>query len=93
MDNKSVKGNKISLVPAGESSVVDFYVVEETRIAGISYLLVTDQEEGDGDAWILKDLSREGDEEAVYEFLEDDRELDAISKVFAEMMEDIDLEM
>ena len=47
---------------------IRFYVVEETKIAGVNYLLVTEQEE-------------------------DEQELDAISKVFAELLEDVSIEM
>ena len=37
---------------------VDFYVLEETRINGMNYLLVTDsEEEEDGECYILKDVS------------------------------------
>lgn len=71
---------------------VEFFILEETRIAGTSYLLVTDSEDEDGEAWILKDTSADGDEEAVYEMVEDENELDALGKVFAQMLEDIDLQ-
>ena len=45
---------------------IRFYVVEETKIAGVNYLLVTEQEDADSDA---------------------------ISKVFAELLEDVSIEM
>ncbi len=82
---------KITLMPEGEQEAVSFYVLEQTVVAGVSYLLVTDTEDGDGDAWILKDLSGQEDEEAVYEFVEDDAELSAIGNIFSQMMEDIDI--
>lgn len=72
----------------------EFYVVEETRINGINYLLVTesDNEDEDADVYILKDVSEAVSEEAVYEFVEDDSELEAVGKVFSELMdEDVDL--
>lgn len=72
----------------------EFYVVEETRINGINYLLVTesDNEDEDADAYILKDVSEAVSEEALYEFIEDDSELEAVGKVFSELMdEDVDL--
>ena len=49
---------KITLqTDTGES--VDFYVLEETRINGMNYLLVTDsEEEEDGECYILKDVSK-----------------------------------
>lgn len=54
---------------------VDFFVLEETRINGMNYLLVTDsEEEEDGECYILKDVSKAEDSEAVYEFVENDDE-------------------
>ena len=69
---------------------VDFYVLEETRINGINYLLVSesDGEDEETDAYILKDVSEAACEEAVYEFVEDDSELEAGGKVFSELMDD-----
>lgn len=84
---------KISFKPSETEEAVDFFVLEETRIGGISYILVTDAEEGDAEAYILKDISKEEEEEAVYEIVEDDNELTAVSKVFDQMLEDVDLEL
>ena len=70
---------------------VDLYIIEETRANGINYLLVSDsddEEDGDAQCYILKDTSAAEDEEAVYEFVEDDTEFDAISRIFAELMDD-----
>ncbi len=83
--------DKISFVMT-DGEAVDFFVLEQTVLQGITYLLVTDQEDGDGEAWILKDLSEDGDEEAVYEMVDDDEELDAVAAVFETMLEGIDLE-
>ena len=41
----------------------------------------------------LKDLSGDGEEEAVYEIVEDDSELAAVSNVFQEMLDDVDITM
>ena len=70
---------------------LEFYVLEQTRIGGHNYILVTDVEEGDGDALILKDMSQDGEEESIYDVVSDDEELEAVSGVFADMLEDIDL--
>ena len=70
---------------------VDFFVLEQTRINGADYILVTDAEDGDGEALILKDLSEDGEQEAVYEIVEADDELEALSVIFGEMLEDVDL--
>lgn len=81
---------KIVFSPDGENQVA-FYVLEQTRLGGINYILVTDVEDGDGDAFILKDLSDETSEEAIYEIVEDDAELDAVATVFENLLDDIDL--
>ena len=83
---------KLQFALAGEEEIAEFYVVEQTRIGGVSYLLVTETQEDDGEAWILKDLSADGESEALYEIVEDDAELDAVSRVFEEMLDDVDLE-
>ena len=82
---------KIRFSMVGEDEPAYFYVIEQTRLQGVTYLLVTAREEGDSDAWILKDLSSEGDDEALYETVEDDNELEAVSAVFARMLDDIEL--
>ena len=84
------KLEKITFCPEGEGPV-EFYVLEQTRIGGHNYILVTDVEEGDGDALILKDMSQDGEEESIYDVVSDDEELEAVSGVFADMLEDIDL--
>ena len=72
---------------------MDFYVLEETRINARGYLLVTDAPEGeDGECYIFKDI-RQQDAEAVYEFVEDDSELDALMNVFEELLSDADVDL
>lgn len=69
-----------------------FHVIEETRINGTDYLLVYDDIEGeDVEALILKDVSAQGDAEAVYEIVEDEKELKAVAGLFNELLEDADL--
>lgn len=81
---------KIVFRAEGEKEV-EFYVLEQTRIGGTDYILVTDTEEDDGEALILKDMSQPGEEEALYEIVTEDEELDAVSTVFESMLEDIEL--
>lgn len=81
---------KICFTPDTEEESVEFFVLEQTRIAGTNYLLVTDTEDGDGEALILKDLSNDDDAESVYEIVSEDAEFDAVSGVFADLLEDID---
>ena len=78
------------ITDSGES--VDFYVLEETRIHGKDYLLVTDApEDEDGECYILKDVSGENDSEALFEFVEDDRELDGVMGIFEELLKDAEV--
>ena len=83
------KLEKITFNPGGEDPV-DFFVLEQTRIGGYNYILVTDFEEGDGEALILKDLSKDGEEESVFTIVSDDEELAAVASVFENMLEDIE---
>ena len=41
----------------------------------------------------MKDLSEAEDTERVYEIVEDEVELEALLKVFEELLEDVDIEM
>ena len=69
---------------------IELMVIEQTMINNVNYLLVTDSEEDEADAYILKETGAET-EEAYYEFVEDSTELEVISKVFEQMLDDIDL--
>ena len=70
-----------------------FYVGEETKIAGINYLLVAESEEGDSDCYILKDTSSDSDAEASYEIVEDEDEQSYLIKIFSELLDEVDVEM
>ena len=83
---------KITFIPENEEEAVEFYVLEETRIGGIDYILVTDSEEGDAECLILKDLSEAEDAEAIYSIVEDETELDSVFRVFEQMLDDVDIE-
>ena len=75
------------------NETVEFFVLEQTMINGTGYILVTDSEEDDAECLILKDTSAKNDSDSVYEIVEDDTELIAVSKVFEEVLEDVDIEM
>lgn len=78
-----------------EGESVDFYVLEETRINGMNYLMVTDAAEDDeeGECYVLKDLSKPEDSDAIYQFVESEDELDYLYKIFSELMEDMEVEI
>ena len=58
---------------------IEFYVLEETQINGKKFLFVTEEEDGDSDAYILKEIA-------------DEKEIAALGKVFAELIDDADIE-
>lgn len=70
---------------------VDFYVLEQTRINGADYLLVSDENTDEANALILKE-NRSDSDEIIYDVVEDETELSAIARVFEEMLEDFDIE-
>ena len=84
---------KIKFTDPDTGDCLEFYVLEQTRINNRDYLLVTVDEDGDSDAFVLKDLSEDTEKEAVYEIVEEEAELEAIAKVFSEMLEDVDIEL
>lgn len=91
-----INQEKIITLTTDSGESLDFYVLEETRINNRSYLLVTDsaEEEQEGECYILKDLSSQSEEEALYEFVEDDNEIDYLYKIFSELLDgaDVDIE-
>lgn len=83
---------KIKFMSEEMKTEVEFFVLEQTKINGVSYILVTDSEEGDAQCLILRDTSPADDTDSVYEIVDDDHELGVISKVFEELLEDVDIE-
>ena len=82
---------KFTFEDAGES--VEFFVLEQTKLNGSVYILVTDSQEDDAECLILKETVSKEDGESIYEVVEDDTELLAVSKLFEELLEDVDIEM
>ena len=78
-------------VPDSEETV-EFYVIEQTRINGENYILVAEDEEDDCDAFILKEVSADT-EEASYEMVESEEELEYMLKIFASMLDDVNITM
>ena len=83
-----MKLEKIVFCPDGDEPV-EFYVLEQTRINGTNYILVTDFEEGDGEALILKDMSKDEDKDSVYAIVDDDTELKAVAGFFEDLLDDV----
>ena len=85
------KENKVVYFTTDEGEEVPFFVVEETKIAGENYLLVTDSEEDEADAYIFREVA-ENENDSFYEMVEDEEKINALSKVFAELLDDVDFE-
>ena len=84
---------KIEFQAPQDGESIEFYIMEQTKINGINYLLVTEEEDGDCDAYILKELSQGEDEDSTYEMVESEEELEYISRIFSEILEDVDFTM
>jgi hypothetical protein len=77
-----------------EGEEIPFYIIEQTTLAGKDFLLVTDSDtdEDEAEVYIMQEISDQEDQ-TVYEFVEDEAQLEALSKVFAELLGDVDIQM
>lgn len=72
-----------------DGTVVQFSVLEQTRIHGRNYLLVMEagKDEEEAEAYIMRDLADDSSLESVYEIVEGEEELQYIGKIFAELLD------
>ena len=77
-----------------DNEEIEFFVLEQTMINGVDYILVadSDNEEEEANALILKEKTSANDE-TIYDVVEEEQELLSISKIFEELLENIDIEM
>lgn len=74
----------------GES--VEMIILEETSVNGRNYILVTEADDDEeGEAYIFRDMSGKDDEEAMYEPVEDEAELEVVGRIFEELLEDTEV--
>lgn len=85
-----MEDNKLITFTLEDDTEIHLEVMEETKINGINYLLVVDVDEEDS-AMILREESSD-EQEITYTPVEDENELHAISKVFSELLDDIEFE-
>lgn len=80
-----------------DGETVEMYVLEETTLQGIHYILVTEDLSDDGEEAVVMIMKEEKqqkeDEFAVYGIVENEDELQAVAKIFAELMEDVDFQI
>lgn len=90
MDQNKQQGEVVFVTDDGEEIV--FKVLEQTRLGGVNYVLATAlNDDGEEEAYIMKDVSKEEEEEALLEILEDENEIEVVSKIFEELLDDIEL--
>lgn len=85
--------SKVIAISAENGEEVEFYPIEQTKINGKTYLIVADSEDDEAECLILRDDSEQEDQESLYEIVEDEVELQAVMKVFEELLDDVDIEM
>ena len=68
-----------------------FNIIESTTIMGREYILVTEREDEDTVYLMRRDSEDSASDEVSYSFVEDESELDSVSKVFQELLEDADI--
>ncbi|MBO5259607.1 MAG: DUF1292 domain-containing protein [Agathobacter sp.] len=78
----------VKFIDPETNETIEFVVEEETMLNGVKYLLVSEEvENGDFEAYILKEITTE-EEEVLYEMVEDDVEFAALAKVFSELTDE-----
>lgn len=69
----------------------EFFVLEQAKLSGNNYILVTEEEEGDCEALILKENVGQQKNDTVYEVVTDDDELEALGTLFESLLEDVSI--
>ena len=79
---------KITFTDSETNETVEFAVEEETQLNGVKYVLVSEgDEEGDSEAYILKEIKTE-DDDIFYQMVEDEVEFLALAKIFSELTDE-----
>lgn len=90
---------KIEFVPEGEKEPVAFYILDQAKLGGRNYLLVTDadpegmEEDTEGNAYIMKDMADPEADESIYSFVEDDDEIASVCVLFKDTLGDMEIEL
>lgn len=84
------------IITFDDGEEVEFLVLEQTQLMGVNYYLVAPDEEDDNEneCYVLKENADDGDDEfGMYEFVEDEKELEILFPIFEELLEDSDMEV
>ena len=85
---------KLTFTPAQGDAPEEFYIIAQTVVSGITYLLATDEDpegEAEGEAYIFRDDSAPEDADALYTFVENDAERESIARVFTQLLDEDDI--
>lgn len=92
MTSGEPKYEKIAFYDEEQDGFAEFFVMERTKVNGEEYLLATQELNQDSDGYIFKVTAEHTEEDAEVtmelELVEDDTELEAVGKVFAELLSD-----
>ena len=92
MTSGEPKYEKISFYDEEQDGFAEFFILERTKVNGAEYLLASQELNQDSDGYIFKVVAEhevEGDEASMeLELVDDDTELEAVGKVFAELLSD-----
>jgi hypothetical protein len=90
------KAESISFL-TDDNTEVKFFVLEQTTINGRNYLLVSEEvepaEDEDTIVYVMREADKSEDDMVSYEFVEEEKELESVSIVFEQLMEDMDIEV
>ncbi|MBR2187721.1 MAG: DUF1292 domain-containing protein [Lachnospiraceae bacterium] len=78
-----------------DGSSIDYYVLAEAKVGQYSYLLCTEEEEGDAEAFVLRaELTGEEEEgDILYESVTDDKELLTAIEALGKQLDDVEIEL
>ena len=88
-----MKNEKLTFTCGEGGQAEEFFVVEQTRLNGVTYLLVADSEEDDAECLILKDTRTPEEKDSVYEMVEEEVELTALLMLVLVLLEDVEIEV
>lgn len=76
-----------------DGTEVEFNVVEQTTLGGVNYLFVIDKADDESFLILRENSGADTEEMAAYDIVEDENELEAVIRIFDELLEDVNLEV
>ena len=85
--------NDSIIFEAEDGTEVEFAVLEQTTLGGINYLFVVDKADDESFLILREDSGADTEEMAAYEIVGDENVVDAVIRIFDELLEDVNLEV